>query len=241
VNADDLGLSKGVNYGILDAFETGIVSSASLLMNMSTTDHAVKLFENKKIGIGVHLNVTLGKPLKYNPCLVDDHGFFHKKQDVKDHTLEWIIEEFECQIKSALETKLNITHLDSHHHIHMWNEDIFLASLALSKKYGLKIRCDKAYAYMTHDRIKDVSSTEAFSQDFYDEKVHINHLIFILERYLSKESLEMMVHPGFLCGGLIERDSYREMRVVEHSILTSQMIKDFLKAKKIQLIHFGQL
>lgn len=94
---------------------------------------------------------------------------------------------------------------------------------------------------MKPELLKDVQTTEAFSQDFYDQRVHINHLLFILESHLSKSSLEMMVHPGFLCGGLIERDSYQEMRVVEHSILTSKVIKTYLQEKKIELIHYGHL
>lgn len=133
VNADDLGLSKGVNYGILDAFESGIVSSASLMMNMPTTDHAIKIFNHQAIGIGVHLNVTLGKPLLSNPILTDENGVFFRNQEINEKTLDGIIEEFELQIQRALESKLNITHLDSHHHIHMWSEAIFSRTVDLSK------------------------------------------------------------------------------------------------------------
>jgi predicted glycoside hydrolase/deacetylase ChbG (UPF0249 family) len=131
--------------------------------------------------------------------------------------------------------------LDSHHHIHLQSESLFTKTKALANKYHLKIRCDRAYAYMKPGILKDLITTEAFSQDFYDQRVHINHLIFILENHLSKASLELMVHPGFLCGGLIERDSYQEMRVVEHSILTSKVIKAYLQEKNIELIHYGQL
>lgn len=241
VNADDLGLSRGVNYGILDAYETGIVSSASLMVNMPASDHAINLFKNKEIGLGVHLNVTLGKSLGTCPLLTDQEGFFHRNQVLSEKTIEAIIEEFDLQIQKALANNLKITHVDSHHHIHLQSEAIWIKTWALAQKYGLKIRCDRAYAYMTEDLLKGVQTTQAFSQDFYDQRVHFNHLLFILESHLSKASLELMVHPGFLCGGLIERDSYQEMRVVEHSILTSKAIQGYLQEKNIELIHYGQL
>ena len=241
VNADDLGLSKGVNYGILDAFESGIVSSASLMMNMPATDHAIKLFKDTEIGLATHLNVTLGRPLGVCPLLTDQDGNFHRKQVLTEETIEAIIGEFDLQIQKALASNLNITHIDSHHHIHMWTEAIWIKTLAIAQKYGLKIRCDRAYAYMRPELLKDVQTTEAFSKDFYDQRVHINHLLFILDNHLSKSSLELMVHPGFLCGGLIERHSYQEMRVVEHSILTSKVIKAYLQEKNIELIHYGHL
>jgi hypothetical protein len=43
VNADDLGLTPGVNRGILRAFQDGIVTSASLLVTGSAFDDAVTL------------------------------------------------------------------------------------------------------------------------------------------------------------------------------------------------------
>jgi chitin disaccharide deacetylase len=43
VNADDLGLSPGVNEGILEAHTTGIVTSASLMVNRPGAEHAATL------------------------------------------------------------------------------------------------------------------------------------------------------------------------------------------------------
>ena len=40
VNADDFGLSKGQNYGILDACKNGLVTSTTALVNGAAIDHA---------------------------------------------------------------------------------------------------------------------------------------------------------------------------------------------------------
>jgi len=210
-------------------------------MNMSATSHAVSLFKNKAIGLGVQLNVSSGRPLIENQALTDEDGFFLKKHNFSQEQIAYILIEFEEQIKKALGLKLLITHLSSHDHIHMANLEIFRKSCELAKKYKLKIRCDRGYKYLEEMTVESIPSTKAFSSDFFDKTVHVNHLIQIINQHSNEDSLEIMVHPGFICGELIYKDSYQELRVVEHSILCSDFIKQFLKSKKIELIHFGQL
>ena len=42
-NSDDFGYSHGVNYGIVDAYQRGILTSTTLMANMPGFEHAVKL------------------------------------------------------------------------------------------------------------------------------------------------------------------------------------------------------
>ncbi|MGM0119039.1 chitin disaccharide deacetylase [Enterococcus sp. AZ146] len=63
-NSDDFGYSHGVNYGIMDAYQRGILTSTTLMANMPGFEHAVKLRkEMPRLGVGVHLTLTCGKPL----------------------------------------------------------------------------------------------------------------------------------------------------------------------------------
>ncbi|MBN2795638.1 MAG: ChbG/HpnK family deacetylase [Clostridia bacterium] len=241
INADDLGFSKGINYGIYDAYKYGIVRSTTLMMNMKSTDHAIELLKDTNIGIGVHLNATAGKPLLNSEVLVDEDGVFRKTYEFTEDELKAMHLEFEAQIILAYEKGVKVTHLDSHHHIHMWQESIFTLVKALANKYNLKLRCDKQYTFMHEGLLEDVSTTEGFSQEFFDRTVYLEHLMDIIKRNKDKSTFEIMVHPGFLCGNLINRDSYREMRMVENSILTSQYMKDFILQEEIELVHFGQI
>ena len=43
INADDFGISKGVNHGIIDSHVHGIVSSTSMMITMPEVDHAIEL------------------------------------------------------------------------------------------------------------------------------------------------------------------------------------------------------
>ncbi|MDQ0879508.1 putative glycoside hydrolase/deacetylase ChbG (UPF0249 family) [Peribacillus sp. V2I11] len=81
VNADDFGLTKAVNYGILDSHKYGIVNSATIMMNAIATEHAIEIAKKTpSLKVGIHLVLTWGKPLLSDvPSLVDESGFFKKQ------------------------------------------------------------------------------------------------------------------------------------------------------------------
>ena len=65
VNADDFGMSRQINEAILQAFEKGLISSATLMANMPAFEEACQLVRQDHLQrrIGLHLNLTEGKPL----------------------------------------------------------------------------------------------------------------------------------------------------------------------------------
>ena len=65
LNADDFGMTKELNKAVLDGFNNGFLSSASLCANGNAFSAAVNdiLPDCQGLGIGVHLNVIEGKPL----------------------------------------------------------------------------------------------------------------------------------------------------------------------------------
>ena len=70
VNADDFGLSKGQNYGILDACKNGLVTSTTALVNGAAIDHAAQLSRRTpELAVGMHFVLTLGEPLTPMPGL----------------------------------------------------------------------------------------------------------------------------------------------------------------------------
>src|SRR5258708_29843611 len=80
VNADDLGLTVGVNNGILDAHDGGILTSASVFANApATTDAIGRARVRPSLGLGVHLALVDGRPMlppNRVPTLVEDDGRF---------------------------------------------------------------------------------------------------------------------------------------------------------------------
>ena len=73
VNADDFGLSKGQNYGIVEACRNGVVTSTTALVNGAAIDHAVQLSRDiPELAVGMHFVLTLGRPLTAMPGLTRD-------------------------------------------------------------------------------------------------------------------------------------------------------------------------
>jgi len=131
VNADDLGLTPGVNRGILRAFQDGIVTSASLLVTGSAFDHAVALArQNPDLDIGLHLTLVeeravLGRELI--PTLVDEtgrfprtSGEFFRRAFLGRISWDEVEREIAAQIARFQKTGLQLSHLDSHQHVHMF-------------------------------------------------------------------------------------------------------------------------
>lgn len=125
VNADDFGLCKGQNYGIIDAFRNGVVSSTTAMMNSVDINHAAELSaQYPALPVGMHFVLTFGRPLTAMPSLTDANGELGKwlwqRAGAGTLDLNEIAQELECQFErfSAVFGRPP-THIDSHHHVHM--------------------------------------------------------------------------------------------------------------------------
>jgi len=128
INADDFGLTSGINRGIILAHKEGILTSATLMANMPGFNQALRLAkENKSLGVGIHLNIIRGEPVNSPqkvPSLLNNHDYFltpyqfFKKMMLKKIKLMEIEHEFRAQIEKLLEKGIHITHFDSEKHIH---------------------------------------------------------------------------------------------------------------------------
>jgi hopanoid biosynthesis associated protein HpnK len=131
VNADDLGLTPGVNRGILQAFQDGVVTAASLLVTGSAFEEAVELArQNPELDVGLHLALVeeqslLGRDML--PTLVDEvgrfprtSGEFFRRAFLRSVRWDEVEREIAAQIGRFHETGLRLSHIDSHQHVHMF-------------------------------------------------------------------------------------------------------------------------
>lgn len=126
INADDLGLSPGVNRAILKAHNEGFLSHASLMANTDYFDDAIEeiIPHCKNLQIGVHVNLTCAKALFPNNILAEK-GFLKNdfvkllfKRKTKE-VLKSIENEIELQILKIKENGIEISHIDGHEHVHI--------------------------------------------------------------------------------------------------------------------------
>lgn len=129
VNADDFGLTPGVNRAIIEAHTHGIVTSATLMANMPAFDEAVEFAKaHPRLGIGLHFNLTQGKPLAplhLVRSLINPEGEFlgtstklAKRWLAGQLRRKEVSVELRAQIETLLNAGLVITHVDSHKHAH---------------------------------------------------------------------------------------------------------------------------
>lgn len=146
VNADDLGLSPGVNLGIVEAHRQGIVTSASLMANLPEAVGAAALArENPGLGIGLHLNLSAGRPITDCPALTWSDGSFLPRLRVllrvaispRARREAWA--EMDAQVEQASSLGVALDHLDSHHHIHLLRP-LRRRAIALAFELGVPMR-----------------------------------------------------------------------------------------------------
>ena len=131
VNADDFGLTPGVNRGILRAFQDGIVTSASLLVTGRAFEEGVALGrQNPDLDVGLHLALVEERPVlgrEALPTLVDETGRFPRTSGEFLRRaflgrIRWdeVEREIAAQIARFQKTGLRLSHLNSHQHLHIF-------------------------------------------------------------------------------------------------------------------------
>jgi predicted glycoside hydrolase/deacetylase ChbG (UPF0249 family) len=152
VNADDLGISLGTNRAIAECFSRGIVTSASLLVNMPAWEEAVRIArEHTALQIGLHVCLTSGRPIlpaRQVPLLVDGRQRFRHsflglwrllRSPQREAALAQLAAEIEAQWDRARRSRVTLGHVDSHQHVHML-PDLFPVVADLARKVGVTVR-----------------------------------------------------------------------------------------------------
>jgi predicted glycoside hydrolase/deacetylase ChbG (UPF0249 family) len=131
VNADDFGLTCGVDRAILRTAAEGIVTSTSVLATGPTLAASAAALRASGIGIGAHLTAVGGAPpllsAREVPSLVDDRGHFPEtwqrflaravRRQIDPADLD---REFSAQVEALRAADLPLTHLDTHQNLHLW-------------------------------------------------------------------------------------------------------------------------
>jgi hopanoid biosynthesis associated protein HpnK len=132
LNADDFGLTAGVNRAIIGLHRTGVLTSASLMARAAATDEAIELARaTPSLGVGCHVVLVDGEPVLRTqslPTLVDPRtGRFHPTLCAFFRLLltgrirySEIENETAAQIALLQSRGLRLTHIDTHKHTHVF-------------------------------------------------------------------------------------------------------------------------
>ncbi|CFR04627.1 chitin disaccharide deacetylase [Yersinia massiliensis] len=241
VNADDFGLCKGQNYGIIDSFRHGIVSSTTAMMNCTDIHHAAELSrQNPALPIGMHFVLTYGRPLTAMPSLVDANGLLSKvlwqRAEAGALNLTEIAQELAAQFDQFVAVfGRSPTHIDSHHHVHMLPQ-IYPLVEAFAREKSVALRIDRHEAQQHGITLNEPRSTDWFDAGFYGED--LSEQTFLQRLDLADQqgfrSLEVMCHPAFVDKTLMT-SGYCYPRLNELDVLTSSALKQAIKQRGYRL------
>lgn len=264
VNADDFGLTKKVNDGIINAHNHGIVTSASIVANGEAFDHAVSLCtQHPDLTIGIHLVFVEEKPvspmlevsslLDKNNKLYKNYKKFFKYLLLGKIKLLEIEKESRAQIEKILAAGINISHIDSHQHIHLY-PTILAKVIKIAKEYHIEwirnsfensfpsslTQCGLSFfAKRAKQKIVDshISTTDYFFGSRYSGCLTENRLLTILSKIPFGLS-EIMCHPGEQ-ENLYEHWHFNWEQ--EKSALISPAVKNQITKEKIELTSYANL
>jgi chitin disaccharide deacetylase len=223
VNADDFGLTAGVNAGIIRAHERGLVTSASLMVRgAAAADAAAYARTRTQLGVGLHVDLCEWR------CVNDEWQLAYEVVSRQDERA--VAAEVEKQIETFRQLMGRIpTHLDSHQHIHQ-DEPLKSILQAHAKKLGVVLRHTEA-------RVNYCGAFYGQSDKgyAYHEGISVDALVNIL-RGLPPGVTELGCHPG-LDKNL---DSvYCVERAMECAVLCDARVRAAAAAAEIELRSFA--
>lgn len=237
INADDYGLSKSISDGIILGIREGYITSTSIMVNMTWTEYAIqKALEYNIDCIGLHINLTVGKPILKNDNLINNNGYFYyNKEQIENPKLTYqdAYNEIMAQVNAISnysDGKLKIDHLDTHHHL-MDNPNIKQAIVDIAQKLNLPIRkCNN---------VQNIKCPDFLYKDFTINNVSIDSIKQMIEKYKNDNVVvELMTHPGLIDEYTKTVTSYLNR---EKELLVLKESKELGLFEEIDLVSFQQL
>jgi predicted glycoside hydrolase/deacetylase ChbG (UPF0249 family) len=224
VNADDFGYSRGVNRGVVEAHEHGIVTSASLMVDQPAAEEAAVYSRTRpELSLGLHFELPAWRIRRTIWSLSGRHDDRFEQAVAAD--LRRQVERFRRLVGSAP------THLDSHKHRHR-EEPLRSIFLEVAGELEVPLRhfdpavqfCGNFYGQIDAGR----ANPDAIAPDA---------LVELLEA-LRPEVTELCCHPGYTDG---LKEWYREERVQEVRTLCDPRVRAAIERLGISLISFREL
>jgi predicted glycoside hydrolase/deacetylase ChbG (UPF0249 family) len=217
VNGDDLGISPGVNRGIAEAYRRGVLTSASLMVELpASRDGAEAASELPGLSVGLHADITEigGPPLSGDEAAKRCAAILARQLD-----------RFEELVGRSP------THVDSHHNVHR-DPRMLPHFLALADSRGLPLR--------EHSRIRHVGSFYGqWGGQTHGEQIGVTRLLRLLDAEAADGVTELGCHPGYVDDQL--RSSYRNEREVELMTLCDPVVPASLSDRGIRLVNFVEV
>jgi predicted glycoside hydrolase/deacetylase ChbG (UPF0249 family) len=263
VHADDLGMAHSVNAATIKAFETGLVSSGSIMVPCPWfSEIAAYARANPRADLGLHLTLTSEwTSFRWGPLsskdrvssLLDKDGYFYPLEtDAASHADPKEVElEITAQVERARASGVQPTHLDSHMGTLYQNKALFEVFLRVARKYKLPVRVARAWfgradfpaeilktddVYI--DRVLDINTSVAANDwaSFYSDAI----------KKLEPGVTEVVIHLAYddaeMRGATFDHPNWgAAWRQRDLDFFTSDAFRKLLQENQIKLITWREL
>jgi chitin disaccharide deacetylase len=225
VNADDFGLSSGVNRGIARAHDEGIVTSTSAMVRQDAIDEAVALASDRpRLSVGLHVDLS--------EWVYQDGDWVPLYQVVASEDRAAVEAEVAAQLASFVALfGCPPTHLDSHQHRHL-EEPIRSVVVETGRRLGVPVRgCTPGVAYRG-DFYGQTGRGEPFP-----EAITVEALVRLISS-LPEGITELGCHPA---AEPEQGSTYCAERPSELEALCDSRVKASLTDAGVELRSFGDV
>jgi len=217
VNGDDFGATGGVNRGILEAHRRGILTSASLMVDMPGSREAARLAcEAPALSVGLHVDLARRGT-----------GEAPGPEDAEACRAE--LDRQAARFQELLGRPP--THVDSHHNVHR-RPALRPLFVALASRLGVPLREHSAARYFP-------SFYGRWGGESHPEQVSAEALARMLRDELGEGVTELGCHPGYADAEL--RSDYSAERELELRTLCDPAVREKVAELGYRLIGFRDL
>lgn len=243
VRADDLGFSKGINYGILETVKNGVIKNIGFMVNMPDSLHGYNLVKDYDICLGQHTNICVGKPISdpsLIPSLVQENGDFKSSKTYRSSKEDFVVlEEAIIEVEAQYQRFKEITgkepaYFEAHA---VMSQNLMKAIEIVGNNHHLKV-----LGFAIGDKPLLFNGQTMY---MYMDSMFPNYNPLESFKKMAKEAKEgynmMVCHPGYLDHYIMSVSSLTTPRTLEVDMLCSEELKDYLKENNIELYTYDDV
>ncbi len=216
ITADDFGASNNINEGIKLAADKNTITAISALTNFSESLPELKEISegHPEIGIGVHLNITTGKPVlpaAFVPSLVNAEGNFYTVDELLpilgNISLTELRNELREQVLALKNRNIKIDHLSDQNGILSFYTPFFEVVTALALEFSTPVRTPAIAGMIYPDlfpnsRMREYGRQKATKLAFHEPLKAASLLKYThmqeIEKKIQKLDKLSVTHPDLL-------------------------------------------
>lgn len=242
LRADDLGFSEAVNYGIARTVERGLIRNCGVMVNMEATEHAVRLFEALPCCLGLHCNVSVGRPVSVPedvPSMVDGGGEFYGSRKYREAKEEFAsVEDLRRELTAQYKRFLQLFHRKpAYFEAHaVASKNLAVALEQVAEEYDLFYQ--PSFQDFTLGGTHVINTPIGSMAPGYEARSALKAALSGAE---DGRCYLYVCHPGYLDAYLLKHTSLTLARADEADMLCDPEIRQWLAEQGFTLVTYDQL